>query len=56
MNSYKFATDSEIGTIEAESFESACKKLDAMITEAAVADGAWGWVEDSDGERHEIGC
>lgn len=56
MNSYKFAADSEVGTIEAASFAAACEKLDAMISASAVADGAWGWVEDADGERYEIGC
>lgn len=50
---YKFATDSEVGTIEAATFEKACEKLEEMVGDA---DGAWGWVEDTDGGRYEIGC
>jgi hypothetical protein len=53
---YKFATDSEVGTIEAADYAAACAKLDAMLTAAAVYEGAWGWVEDEDGSRYEINC
>lgn len=52
---FAFATDSESGTIKAESFEEACEQLEAMFTEEALADGAWGWVEDQDGDRFLIG-
>ena len=50
MTAYKFATDSECGTIDAESFEAACRKLDAMVTDS---DCGSGWVEDADGFRYE---
>lgn len=52
---FPFATDGESGTIKAESFEEACEQLEAMCTEEALADGAWGWVEDQDGDRFLIG-
>lgn len=52
---FPFATDDVSGTIKAESFEEACEQLEAMLTEEALADGAWGWVENSDGQRHTIG-
>lgn len=55
MTTYRFATDSEMGTIEASTFAAACEILDGMVPEAAVADGAWGWVEDTDGQLYEIG-
>jgi len=55
MTQYAFATDSESGHIEATSFAAACEKLDHMVSEQAIADGGWGWVEDVDGERYEIG-
>lgn len=54
-NQYKFATDSESGNIEAVNFRSACEKLEAMIPQSSRNDGAWGWVEDTDGYRYEIG-
>lgn len=50
MTAYKFATDSECGTINAASFEDACRKLDAMVL---GSDGGTGWVEDTDGFRYE---
>jgi len=53
---YKFATDSEVGTIEAADYATACAKLDAMLTAAAIEEGAWGWIEDTDGSRYEINC
>jgi hypothetical protein len=49
MTAYKFATESEVGTIEETTFEAACRKLDAMIGDA----GGFGWVEDADGYRYE---
>lgn len=52
---FPFATDSESGTIRAESFEEACEQLQAMFTEEALADGAWGWVADQDNNRFTIG-
>jgi len=52
---YPFATDSESGTISAIDFADACQQLDAMVPAKAIEDGAFGWVEDTDGERYEIG-
>jgi len=54
--SFNFATDSETGTIEATDFEDACQQLRDMLPAAVIADGAWGWVEDTDGTRYKIGC
>ena len=53
---FRFSTDSETGTISAETFDSACGKLDQMLTDEAVEAGAWGWVEDVDGDRYTIGA
>jgi hypothetical protein len=55
-NDYRFATDSETGTIEAVDFADACEQLRDMLPDATVADGAWGWVENTDGKRYKIGC
>lgn len=52
---YRFATDAETGTIDAASYDEACRILDAMLTDEAIAEGAWGWVEDADGYRYQIG-
>jgi hypothetical protein len=54
--SFNFATDSETGTIQAADFYAACAQLRNILTTAAIADGAWGWVEDTDGNRYKIGC
>ena len=48
---YTYATDAESGTIAAANWDDAKRKLVAMMTPAMLADGAWGWVEDTDGER-----
>lgn len=53
---YKFRTDSEVGTIEAGSWPEACQLLHVMVPDAAVVDGAWGWIEREDGERYCINC
>lgn len=53
--SYRYATDSETGTIEASDFAAACRQLDAMLTTDAILNGGWGWVEDVDGDRYEVG-
>lgn len=50
MSEFRFATDSESGVIVADSFEAACRKLDAMVQDS---DGGFGWVEDADGSRYE---
>ena len=51
---YRFATDSEHGTIDATSFAEAIEQLKAMLPAEAVADGGWGWVESHYGERHYV--
>jgi hypothetical protein len=53
---YKFATDAETGTIEADTFGQAVDKLREMLSPAAIADGSWGWVQDSEGQRYRINC
>ena len=55
MTQFKFATDSEVGTIEAVCWNDACQKLHEMVPDAAIDNGAWGWVQDEIGERYEIG-
>jgi hypothetical protein len=50
---FNFATDSETGTIQAADFAAACQQLRDMLPPTAVADGAWGWVENTDGWRYE---
>lgn len=47
---YKFATDSEHGSIMARDFAEAKMQLDKMLQDC---DGGFGWVEDHDGERYE---
>lgn len=56
IKSYKFATDADSGTIQAESFEAAVEILDAMLTDDLLEDGAFGWVENLDGSRYEVNC
>jgi hypothetical protein len=51
---FKFRTDSESGHITAPDFDHAVKQLNDMFTEQMLEDGAWGWVEDEDGYRHNI--
>jgi hypothetical protein len=51
MKQFKFATDSGFGTIEADTFEAACRKLDAMVGPSDA--GGVGVVEDEDGYRYE---
>jgi hypothetical protein len=55
MTDYAFKTDADSGHIEAPDWNDACQQLEAMFSDAMIDDGAWGWVEDEDGERHEIG-
>jgi hypothetical protein len=52
---FKFRTDGESGTITAPDFDHAVKQLNDMFTEQMLEDGAFGWVEDHDGYRHNIG-
>lgn len=55
MFSYRFATDSKHGKLAAVDFDDACRQLDEMVPESTIAGGAWGWVEDHDGCRYEVG-
>lgn len=52
---FEFKTDSESGKIKADSYEDACEKLRDMVGDDHEATGAWGWVEDQDGNRLVIG-
>ena len=52
---FKFRTDGESGTITAPDFDNAVKQLNDMFTQQMLEDGAFGWVEDHDGYRHNIG-
>lgn len=53
--SFEFKTDSESGKLQADSYEDACEKLRDMVGDDHEATGAWGWVEDQDGNRLVIG-
>lgn len=57
LRDYTYRTDGESGTIEAATFEDACAQLDAMVPQACIEDGGWGWVDDCDDEqpRYELG-
>ena len=55
MKQFRFRTDGESGTIQAPDFGHAVKQLNDMFTESMLEDGAFGWVEDHDGYRHNIG-
>jgi uncharacterized membrane protein len=50
---YKYRTDGESGTVEAESMaEAMAEVLSDTGVEDCVDDGAWAWVEDTEtGER-----
>lgn len=52
---YAYKTDSEHGVIVARNFAEAKLMLRDMLTAAAIDDGGWGWVDDVDGTRYEIG-
>jgi hypothetical protein len=47
MKIYKFSTDSESGTVQAESLQAAYDSLLATITVEMIEDGATLWVEDT---------
>lgn len=55
MNTYKFATDAESGSVSAESLKAAYAKLRSKITQAMIDDGATLWVEDANGDRLTMG-
>jgi len=52
---FKFRTDRKFGYIQAPNFDHAVKQLNDMFTDSMLEDGAFGWVEDHDGYRHNIG-
>jgi hypothetical protein len=52
---YQFKTDDSFGVILARDFTEAKMELAKMLPDNAVADGAWGWVDDLDGTRFQIG-
>lgn len=53
--SFEFKTDSESGKLKADSYQDACEKLRDMVGDNHAETGAWGWVEDQDGNRLVIG-
>lgn len=55
-NEYTYHTNGDSGILYAEDFDAACEQLDAMFTPEIIADGGFGWVQDTDGYRHTIGC
>ena len=55
VKAYAFHTDSEHGYIHARNWDEAKQMLRDMIPYEALRDGAWGWVQDINGSRHEIG-
>ncbi len=55
MTQYKFATDSQMGLIEAACWNDACQFLHDLVPDHAIDNGGWGWVENEDGELYELG-
>ena len=51
---YHYRTDGDSGIIYAEDFDGACQQLDAMFTEAVIADGGFGVVTDTDGAEYVV--
>ena len=54
VEQFNFCTDSESGTITARDFTLARMALKDMLPDAAIANGAWGWIDDQDGNRYWI--
>jgi len=52
-NTYDYATDAEMGEIEAQTVEQAYAKLRHKITDRMIEDGASLWVENSDPDSKE---
>ena len=46
LHEYRYYTDAEAGYLEAEDWDDACAKLDAMVPAACVADGGFGVLRD----------
>jgi hypothetical protein len=51
---YHYRTDGDSGVIYAEDFDAACEQLDAMFSEAVIADGGFGIVTDTDGAEYVV--
>jgi len=51
---YQYKTDSCQGIAIARDFTEAKHMLEGMLPDEAIADGAWGWIEDQDGTRYYI--
>jgi hypothetical protein len=51
---FRFATDSERGVFVARDFAEAKMMLAGVVTDEAIGDGGWGWVDDQDGNRFWI--
>ena len=51
MNTFSYATDSAMGTLQAASLQDAFDSLRAKITDEMIDDGATLWVEDAEGNR-----
>lgn len=52
---YRYGTNDDQGTIEAESLEAAYEKLRGNITASQKENGATLWVQDEDGKRITMG-
>lgn len=61
MHEFKFETHHARGVILADNWQEARDVLHKLL-DGTMCDGGWGWVENVDGERyelgdrHEIGC
>lgn len=53
-NEYAYHTDGDSGILYAEDFGHACEQLDAMFSEAVIADGGFGVVSDTDGTEYVV--
>ena len=51
---YPYKTDSCQGVAIARDFDEAKHMLEGMLPDEAIADGAWGWIQDQDNTRFYI--
>jgi hypothetical protein len=51
---YPYKTDSCHGVAIAKDFDEAKSMLSDMLPDEAIADGAWGWIQDQDNTRFYI--
>lgn len=51
---YLCHTDGDSGILYAEDFDAACEQLDAMFSEAVIADGGFGVVTNTDGAEYVV--